>query len=247
MKISLLGTNGWYDTAMGNTVCTLIETIDANIVLDAGFGLQHLDKFGNPDKPVYILISHVHIDHICGLHVLPKLDFPKGITIYYEAIYEKQLKGFFTHPMAASLKDMKCKVKVVKIKEGKYQKPFHFTASRIKHIDPTLGYRLEIEDKVIAYCCDTAPCKNSRLLARNADLLIHECSYSTYNPKDAWGHSSAAEAAEVANTEGVKKLVLTHFGASGFPDIGSRQAAVVNAKKIFANTVGGKMFQVINV
>jgi len=247
MKVTLLGTNGWYDTPAGNTICTLIETSEANIVLDAGFGLQHLDKYGNPDKPVYILISHVHIDHICGLHVLPKLVFPKGITIIHEDRYSKQLKGFFTHPMASPLKDMKCKVKVVKIKEGKYKKPFTFTASRLKHIDPTLGYRLEIEDKVITYCCDTAPCKNSRLLANNADLLIHECSYPIYNPKDIWGHSTAAEAAEVASSEGVKKLVLTHFGASGLPDTSSRQAAVVSAKKIFANTVTGKMFEVIKL
>ena len=38
MKITFLGTNGWYDTKTGNTICTLIETKDYFIIL------QSLDK-----------------------------------------------------------------------------------------------------------------------------------------------------------------------------------------------------------
>jgi len=36
MKITFLGTNGWYDTDCGNTICTLLETTKAYILLDAG-------------------------------------------------------------------------------------------------------------------------------------------------------------------------------------------------------------------
>lgn len=45
MKIIFLGTNGWYDTKTGNTICTLIETDNEYIILDAGNGIYKIDKY----------------------------------------------------------------------------------------------------------------------------------------------------------------------------------------------------------
>ncbi len=44
MNVVFLGTNGWYDTDTGNTICTLIATPEAVVVLDAGYGLAKLDR-----------------------------------------------------------------------------------------------------------------------------------------------------------------------------------------------------------
>jgi len=38
MKIHFLGTNGWFDSETGGTPCTLIDSEEAYIVLDAGSG-----------------------------------------------------------------------------------------------------------------------------------------------------------------------------------------------------------------
>ena len=70
MKITFLGTNGWYATQTGNTICTLIETEKYNLVLDAGNGIYKLEKYLDFKKPVFLFISHLHIDHIEGLHIL---------------------------------------------------------------------------------------------------------------------------------------------------------------------------------
>ncbi len=64
MKIVFLGTNGWYDSPRGNTVCILIETDEASILLDAGNGLYKADRHIVPEKPVHLFISHTHLDHI---------------------------------------------------------------------------------------------------------------------------------------------------------------------------------------
>lgn len=75
MKITFLGTNGWYDTDCGNTICTLIETKTAYILLDAGNGIYKADKYIKKNLPVYLLLSHFHIDHMEGLHILAKFRF----------------------------------------------------------------------------------------------------------------------------------------------------------------------------
>ena len=75
MKVTFLGTNGWYDTDTGNTLCILIESERAFIVLDAGNGIWKLDRSINDRKPIYLFLSHFHLDHVIVLHVLNIFNF----------------------------------------------------------------------------------------------------------------------------------------------------------------------------
>ena len=72
MKVTFLGTNGWYDTVTGNTCTVLIQAKEYDIILDAGNGIAKADQYITQDKPAYFFISHFHIDHIAGLHTLVK-------------------------------------------------------------------------------------------------------------------------------------------------------------------------------
>ena len=67
--------------------------------------------------------------------------------------------------------------------------------------------------KSIAYCLDTRPCRMSVELARDADLLIHEATYTEEFAGEAqqYGHSTAAQAARTARDAGARMLLLTHF------------------------------------
>jgi ribonuclease Z len=60
---------------------------------------------------------------------------------------------------------------------------------------------------------DTRPCDAVREAARNADLLVHEATFSHQDLARATetGHSTAREAAELAQAAGAKRLVLTHI------------------------------------
>ncbi len=69
--------------------------------------------------------------------------------------------------------------------------------------------------RAVVYTGDTRPCDATIEAARDADLLIHECTFSDEDRLRAveTRHSTAKEAAEVAARASVRTLVLTHFSA----------------------------------
>jgi ribonuclease Z len=69
--------------------------------------------------------------------------------------------------------------------------------------------------RVVVVTGDTRPTPRTVELARDADVLVHE---STYSPAEAdlaprYAHSTCLEAAEIARQAGVGRLLLTHFSA----------------------------------
>ena len=80
MKVTFLGTNGWFDTATGNTPSILVQSEKFDIILDAGNGIARADRYITQDKPVFLFLSHFHIDHIAGLHILVKFQFRNVVT-----------------------------------------------------------------------------------------------------------------------------------------------------------------------
>jgi ribonuclease BN (tRNA processing enzyme) len=103
-----------------------------------------------------------------------------------------------------------------------------------------LGYRFQIENKIVSYCTDTGICDNLYYLAKDADLLISECSYKPGQEKWGWPHLKSEEIAIIAKESNVKTLILTHFDASIFPTLESREHSVIKAKNIFKATVGAR-------
>jgi ribonuclease Z len=65
----------------------------------------------------------------------------------------------------------------------------------------------------LAYCTDTRPCAGTIDLSRNVDLLIHEGTFAADLGPEAHmkGHSTVAQAAEIALQAGARRLALTHI------------------------------------
>lgn len=236
MKLTFLGTNGWYDSATGSTPSALLETEQYYIIFDAGFGLAKADQYMKEDKPVFLFLSHFHIDHICGLHTLPKFNFKKGLTVFGSGNLKKVFKTFVNRPFAAPISYLNYKVNLVPLKEGSYKKPFEFTCKKLKHHDLAFGYRIYVDGKTIVYCSDTAVCNNDYLLAKDADLFIHECAFLP-GETSAWGHTNPEDIANLAAKAKVKKLILTHFGAAGYNTLDIRKKSETIAQGIFPNTM----------
>ncbi|MBN1148452.1 MAG: MBL fold metallo-hydrolase [Anaerolineales bacterium] len=83
----------------------------------------------------------------------------------------------------------------------------HIRASPVHHMVPAIGLRVEFtpSGKTLAYSCDTEPCSEVVRLAQDADVLIHEATGASL------GHTSAAQAGEIAARAGARSLYLIHY------------------------------------
>jgi len=239
MKLTFLGTNGWYDTETGNTVSCLLESAQYNIVFDAGNGLHRLDKYIKNEKQIYIFISHFHLDHIIGLHLLAKFNF-KSIKLFGQKGTIKYLNSIIKQPFTKSFDDLTYKVAINEMKQGEHKIPFPVTSKELFHSSPSFGYRLELDGKVISYCTDTGECKNLLSLAKSSDVLITECSYRYKAESLEWPHLDPETAAYIAKEVEAKRLFLTHFDPTHYSSLEERGEAEKSARKIFKNTIVAK-------
>jgi ribonuclease BN (tRNA processing enzyme) len=233
MKITFLGTNGWYDTETGNTVCILIETKSEYLILDAGNGFYKIGNYIKTQKPIYLFLSHFHLDHISGLHILNKFNFRQGLHIYGQIGTKRILNQIVNRPFTVPLPRLPFKILIHEISEGNHFSPFHFECRFLLHASRCMGFRFKLQDRIITYCTDTGRCSNILKLAKNADLLITECSYGPDQYSRKWPHLNPQEAAIIAKKAEAKKLALIHFDASIYLSLKDRQSAEKEAKKTF--------------
>lgn len=234
MKIIFLGTNGWYDTKLGSTICTIIDSEEGYIILDAGDGIHKIKKYITKDKPVYLFLSHLHLDHISGFHIFPSLKVGKNWNIILEKGNKELLERVVRHPYMIPFGE---EITFHEVEEGDHNEPLNFKCLRMKHIDPSFGYRIRLEGKNIAYCLDTGLCENVIKLADKADILITEGSMISGTSNQEWGHLNPEEAAGMARDAQVKKMVITHLSAYGYKNSNERREVEKRVQDIFKDSL----------
>ena len=85
-------------------------------------------------------------------------------------------------------------------------------SSPVKHLLPNICLRVELktDGTSLAYSSDTEPCPAVADIARDVDFLLHEATGATT------GHSSAAQAGEIAHLAGARALYLIHYPTGRF-------------------------------
>lgn len=96
-----------------------------------------------------------------------------------------------------------------------------------------------------AYCSDTSFNRDVARHVRGVDVLYHEATYGSDNASKATsrGHSTAAEAAEIARMAGVGRLVIGHYSKM----ITDEEALAAEARQVFADTVAAREGLVIDL
>lgn len=239
MKVVFLGTNGWYDTETGNTICTLLQTERYDILLDAGNGIHRAERQIVGGKPVFLFLSHFHIDHIEGLHILTKFRFEKGVCICGPAGSRDILGTFLGSPFTVPIAALPYPVRILEMPEEAASLPFPVEALPLRHASLTLGYRIAVDGRTISYCPDTGYCENAVTLARSADLLITECAFKPGQSSELWPHLNPETAGRIAAEAGAKRLVLTHFDAGIYQSLPERKESEAVAAAIFPATTAG--------
>jgi len=246
IKIVFLGTAGGYDSKIGNTISTLISTNDFDIILDAGNGLLKLDKYTDCSKDTFLFISHLHLDHIIGLHSISKFKFKKRLTILLANNHKFLLTDVIHPPYSIDIEHLSYPIALYELPKDTEKVPFKVCVLPMKHSVYTLGISIEIDNKKITYCTDTGICNNIRRLAYSSDLLITECSHRVGETNPSWPHLNPEEAAEIAVNTQVKKLVLTHFDSTRYSNV-LKYKALKAAKDIFTNTIVARDNMVVTI
>jgi ribonuclease Z len=99
--------------------------------------------------------------------------------------------------------------------------------------------------KAVAYCTDTRPFAGTVELARGVDLIIHEATYTDDMASEArdYGHSTAAQAAQIAGAAEARRLLITHF-STRYPDAGPLYE---EARAVFPETLAAQDLMEIDV
>jgi ribonuclease BN (tRNA processing enzyme) len=239
MKVTFLGTNGWYDTETGRTTCLLVDTEECHIVLDAGNGFYKIDDLIKDEKPIYVFLSHPHLDHISGFHALNKFKFKQGIKIFGQPGTKELLDRIITSPFSVPFNMLPCHVEVEDMAEGRHETPIHFECRYLIHSTPCYGYRFEIDGKVLAFCTDTGVCENVIKLCQDADLMITECSFKPGEFSFIWPHLNPDDSISMAKTANAKRLAFVHFDAAHYKTIAERFAVVELMKQKFKDIIVG--------
>ena len=231
MQIDFLGTNGWFDTETGNTPCVSIKTEEFDILLDAGNGIHKADRYIHGDRPVHLFLSHFHLDHIAGLHILSRFRFPKGLFIRGQPGTREILSRIVCPPYTVSFENLPYPVQISDLSEGSHSTPFPLESRYLVHSSPCFGYRFNLQGTVIAYCTDTGYCDAAVELGRDADLLITECAFRSEQEIADWPHLRPEDAVRIAKEAHAKRLALMHFDASQYQTLEER----MNIREKFGN------------
>ena len=217
----------------GNTSCVQLTLSDGTIlVLDAGTGIRNLGLALAPsERPLNILLTHLHLDHIQGLMFFAPMFRPQSKIVIWgpaapEASLEDRIARYISAPLSpVEVRELPCQPSFRDAETTEWRiGPASIRAASVTHRGPTLGYRVEADGSSVCYIPDHEPGLGAPLaeldeewisgldLARRASLLLHDCQYTDdeYPTHIGWGHSPVSDAISFAHRAQAERVLLFH-------------------------------------
>jgi phosphoribosyl 1,2-cyclic phosphodiesterase len=218
----------------GNTSCLELRLADgSSLVLDAGTGVRALglELAARLDRPLHVLLTHLHLDHIEGLGFFAPL-WIEGQEVHLwgppspVAPLEQRIARYLSPPLfPVTLDDVSCEIHFHDLPEGEFSiGEATIEAIPVIHRGPTVGLRISENGSSLAYVPDHEPYlgfapgeavpnwTSGYALAHEVDTLIHDAQYTEheYAARRGFGHSSYAHAVAFAHAADARSLVLFH-------------------------------------
>jgi phosphoribosyl 1,2-cyclic phosphodiesterase len=217
----------------GNTSCVEVRLDDGTIVvLDAGTGIRPLGRaLAGADRPIHLLLTHLHLDHIMGLlFFAPMLDPTAEIVVWGPPARRVNLRDRLARYLSAPLSPLEIRELPARVDfRAAPPEPFRLgsatvRAALVNHRGTTLGFRIDDGDSSLAYLPDHEPALGQDLatdrdewvsglaLARGASLLLHDGQYTEeeYRSSVGWGHSSIPDVLTFAARSEAARTILFH-------------------------------------
>lgn len=221
MRLQFLGSGDAFGSGGRCNTCFHVATDAINFLIDCGATSLVAMKQWRVDRNAIdaVLITHFHGDHFGGIPffildaaLVAKrsrpltLIGPPGLAARYAAQMDVAFPSFPHQPA-------RFPVTLVEVEIGKatVAGPLRITGYPVVHAEaagPCLGYRIEVDDKVLAYSGDTEWTETLVDIGRNADVFICEC--YTYE-REVPAHTNLATLQCNLDRIAPKRLILTHM------------------------------------
>lgn len=190
---------------------------NTTLLFDIGPGtVGRLAKAGVSYNDIeHVFITHLHPDHVLDLAALIQANSCTPGWTREEPLQLVGCRGLaaFYQGLLALFPDIAPQTYEVHVRELEAERIAYpgwtIETCLTGHTAMSLGYRLEANGRTIVFSGDAAPSPALVHLARQADLLVCECSF----PGDDGGpdHLAARQVGRLAKAAGVKRLALVHL------------------------------------
>jgi phosphoribosyl 1,2-cyclic phosphodiesterase len=226
----------------GHSACISLEGAgEPPILFDLGTGLRPFGVgIGQRAWRGSVLLSHLHWDHVQGLpFFLPLNDAGSVLDVFGPRQVEGSLAEVFGGLMRPPYfpvrpSELGGDVRFCDVGDDDFAiGSAKVTARWVRHVGPTLGFRVEWNGVSVAYVPDHGTGSASSdpedfvppevlELCEGVDLLIHDAQHTSaeYCDRRHWGHCTVDYAVHVAHAAGARCLALFHHDpAHGDDDI----------------------------